>query len=79
MYQSHFASYIAEDLDGDSLEDKYKEVRLGSPLWIPPRTLLIRAATPTPCRSVDGVWSFRGRLGSIANPAICSLMCPLSR
>jgi hypothetical protein len=27
-YQTHFASYIANDLDGDSLEDKYKEVRL---------------------------------------------------
>jgi large subunit ribosomal protein L5e len=26
MYQSHFASYIADGLDGDSLEDKYKEV-----------------------------------------------------
>ena len=25
-YQTHFASYIANDLDGDSLEDKYKEV-----------------------------------------------------
>jgi hypothetical protein len=28
MYQKHFASYIANDLDGDSLEDKYKEVGL---------------------------------------------------
>lgn len=27
-YQTHFASYIANDLDGDSLEDKYKEVHV---------------------------------------------------
>jgi large subunit ribosomal protein L5e len=26
-YNSHFAKYIEEDLDADSLEDKYKEVR----------------------------------------------------
>jgi large subunit ribosomal protein L5e len=26
-YNSHFAKYIEEDLDADSLEDKYAEVR----------------------------------------------------
>jgi hypothetical protein len=26
-YNRHFAKYIEEDLDADSLEDKYKEVR----------------------------------------------------
>ena len=33
-YQTHFASYIANDLDGDSLEDKYKEVNL-RPVAVP--------------------------------------------
>ena len=28
-YNSHFAKYIEEDLDADSLEDKYKEVSRG--------------------------------------------------
>lgn len=28
MYQSHFASYLANGLDGDSLEDMYKSVSL---------------------------------------------------
>lgn len=26
-YQTHFAKYVAEDLDGDGLEDMYKSVR----------------------------------------------------
>lgn len=34
-YQVHFASYVANDLDGDSLEDMYKEVsaRAGNCAW----------------------------------------------
>ena len=31
-YQSHFASFIAEELEGDDLEDMYKEVGFSVPL-----------------------------------------------
>jgi len=52
-YQVHFASYVANDLDGDSLEDMYKEVsaRASCGVKLLLRVLCLEAGAECPLRA----------------------------
>lgn len=65
-YQVHFASYVANDLDGDSLEDMYKEVSVpaGSGVKMLPTQLCLEAGAVCPLRAGGFDW---GKLLRAAN------------